>query len=221
MAQRYHLRNIRALLTEGFSKDELRRLCYDLEEFRSVHDALTSKPNKSEIVDEIITYGFRRLLLDTLLDVVKQENPRRYENHKPYYDDAPQTGRILLVDDGEDWRKQLGELLRDLGYQTVTAASKEEAIQYFTADELYDLAIIDLRLDESKQDNKDGVNLGFWLRDNGYDLPVIIMSGYEVKVDIAINVTLRPFQFVVVEKGKIGSGDFSDLLLQVELAMQQ
>lgn len=47
------------------------------------------------------------------------------------------------------------------------------------------------------------------------------MSGYEVKVGIAINVTLRPFQFVVDEKGKIGSRDFSDLLLQVELAMQQ
>lgn len=221
MSRRYQLRNIRALLTEGFSKDELRRLCYDVEEFRPVHDALTSKLNKSEIVDEIITYGYRRLLLDMLLNLVKQDNPRRYENHKPYYDDAPKTDRILLVDDSEDWRKQLGQLLQELGYQIMAVASKDEAIHHFTTAEPYDLVIIDLRLNDTDQDNKDGVKLGFWLRDNGYDLPIIIMSMYEVEGDVAMKATLRPFQFVVVDKARIGSRDFSDLLLQVELAVQQ
>ncbi len=219
IAKRYHLRNIRALLTEGFTLEELRRLCYDADEFRPVYEELPEHISKTKLIDKIIDHAYRRLQLDTLLALAQAYNPARYDIHQPYYEPTSSTVRILLVDDNQSWREQLGGLLQDYGYQVVTVVSKAEAIQRITDDEPYSLAIIDMRLDEEDEDNREGVDLGFWLRDNGYDLPVIIMTAYDMEAEIAKNITLRPFQFVAVEKGKIGSGGFADLLRQVELAI--
>jgi hypothetical protein len=80
----YNLKNIRLLLMESFSEDELRRFCFDVPGFRDIHYDLTSNNSKSEIVDKIIEYADRKLIIENLLSGVKSLNPARYEAHKPY-----------------------------------------------------------------------------------------------------------------------------------------
>jgi hypothetical protein len=85
MTKRYHLSNIRTLLTEGFTDDELRRLCYDIPEFRPIYDELSQETGKSKIIDRLIEYANRKLKLEELLAWANQHNPARYEAHQPYH----------------------------------------------------------------------------------------------------------------------------------------
>lgn len=80
----YNLRNIRALLNEGFTDAELRHLCYDEPVFRPVYDQLAQETGKARIVDHLLEYAGRKLLLDHLLALVKELNPDQYEKHRPY-----------------------------------------------------------------------------------------------------------------------------------------
>jgi len=68
--------------------------------------------------------------------------------------------KILVVDDVTDWREQLRDSLRHSGYKVETASSYEEALQKIRAesDELA-LVIVDLRLDPSDEENRDGMLL--------------------------------------------------------------
>ncbi len=84
MTKRYNLKNIRTLLTEGFDDEELRRLCYDEDQFRPVYDKLAQDSGKAKIIDLLIKYSEQKLLIDVLLDKAKQHNPARYKKHQPY-----------------------------------------------------------------------------------------------------------------------------------------
>jgi CheY-like chemotaxis protein len=214
MSKQYRLTNIRALLTKGFTDGQLRDFCFDTLAFRPVYNRLNENTGKEEIVRQILSHAEQIIEIEFLLDWARQNNFAQYTQHQPYY-----GSRILLVDDEEDWRIQLGELLRELGYEVVIASSREEAIQYFKKDEMYNLIILDMRLDNSDEENKDGVRLGEWLRNNGYHLPIIIMSAYTMDADTIKKMTLIPFQFVVVDKGRIRSGGVDDLLYQIGLAL--
>ena len=218
--KRYHLKNIRTLLTEGFILAELRSLCYDVDEFRPVYDRLTDQSSKAEIVQFLIEHAYRRVLFDEMLAFIETENPGRYSLHKPYHQPDDVTTRILLIDDDPGWCEQLGGLLEDHGYQTVTASVVEEVKAHLQQDDVFDLAIIDMRLDESDENDREGVSLGYWLRDSGYQFPIIIMTAYTMEAEVVQSVTLRPFQFSVVGKDKIGTGSLEDLLLQIELAIK-
>ncbi|NJN97778.1 MAG: response regulator [Anaerolineales bacterium] len=216
MARSYNFENIRNLLTEGFTDRQLRRFCFDTPHFRPVYDQFAQNSGQDEIVDHILDYAIRTLKVELLLAWAKRRNPARYREHQPYY-----GRRILLVDDNKDWCDQLGGLLqeREDGYEVVIAMSSQEAIQLIRSDIPYNLVILDMRLDESDKGNREGMSLGEWLRDNGYNMPIIIMSAHIMEPDTIKKMTLRPFQFVAVEKGKIGSGKDDDLLYQIELAL--
>jgi hypothetical protein len=84
MAVGYHLQNIRVLLTEGFTDDELRRLCYDVPEFRPVYDELAQESGKGRIIDRLIEHAERKILFDALLALAQERNPARYDQHRPY-----------------------------------------------------------------------------------------------------------------------------------------
>jgi len=85
MTKHYHLQNIRTLLNEGFSAEELRRLCYEEFSFRPVYDQLTEDSGKAKIIDRLIEYAGQKLLFESLLTLAKERNPARYETHQPYY----------------------------------------------------------------------------------------------------------------------------------------
>ena len=84
MKQQYHLRHIRALLTEGFTPEQLRRFCYDTPEFRPVYDQLAQGTGKAAIIDHLIEHAERYILFAPLLDWAKEENPTQYERYQPY-----------------------------------------------------------------------------------------------------------------------------------------
>ena len=188
----------------AYGREEVMRLAKDVE-----IDGFIIKPLSSSI------------LLDTIMGVLGNEAVFSTLDDNLNDIDMPvvNNASVLLVDDNEDWREQLGGLLQDNGYEVIAVASKEEAIQHVTHEQ-YNLAIIDMRLDEEDEDNREGVALGYWLINHGHNLPIIIMSAYEMETEVVKNIALRPFQFSPVEKGNIGSGGVADLLRQVELALQ-
>jgi hypothetical protein len=72
------------LLVNGFSDLDLRRLCYDVPDFRPVYNELAQSTGKAQIVDKLIEHAERTLQLDTLLALAKERNPARFELHGPY-----------------------------------------------------------------------------------------------------------------------------------------
>lgn len=85
MSTEHNFNNIRTLLNEGFTSEEFRHLCTDVEGFRPAHSELPWNSGKAEIVARLIEYANRTLRLDELLAWAKELNPARYEKHHPYH----------------------------------------------------------------------------------------------------------------------------------------
>ncbi|MBE7555251.1 MAG: toll/interleukin-1 receptor domain-containing protein [Anaerolineales bacterium] len=86
MDQNYNWKNIRTLLTEGFTAEELRRFCFDEGNFRAVYNKLTQDTGKDKIIDLLLDYANQKLQTEILLIWAKEHNPIRYEKYQPYYD---------------------------------------------------------------------------------------------------------------------------------------
>lgn len=84
MTLRYNSKNIRNLLIEGFTPEELRQLCYDVPVFRPVYHKLAQNTGKEEISHLLIEYAEQKRLVGTLLDEAKSRNPAAYEKYQPY-----------------------------------------------------------------------------------------------------------------------------------------
>ncbi len=70
------------------------------------------------------------------------------------------SNTILIVDDAPDWRAMLAGLIEDIypDFRVLTAASIDEA-KTRLAQHNCELAIIDIRLDESDENNTEGLEL--------------------------------------------------------------
>ncbi len=90
---KYNFKNIRTMLTEGFTAEELRRLCYDETQFRPVYHKLAQSSGKTEIIDRLIEHSQQNLLINHLLTLGKKHNPARYKKHHPYYENLPEIIR--------------------------------------------------------------------------------------------------------------------------------
>ncbi len=84
MSKKYNLKRIRALLTEGFTDEELRHCCFDLPAFRPVYDQVSPHTGKTQLVQALLEYAESKELFDLLLAQVKESNPVKYEHYKPY-----------------------------------------------------------------------------------------------------------------------------------------
>lgn len=84
--------------------------------------------------------------------------------------------RILIVDDEEDIRNLLKEILEEEGFQTFCAAHSEET-ELILSKHLgsIDLAILDIWLENS---DKDGIQLLEDIKSQASDLPVLMISGH-------------------------------------------
>jgi CheY-like chemotaxis protein len=91
------------------------------------------------------------------------------------------------VDDVGDWRATIAGLLADEGYVARSAVSAEEALELFTS-EHWDLAIVDIRLDERDETNTTGLDLAAKFKVQQPDLPVVMITGYsdQAKVEEAL-----------------------------------
>jgi DNA-binding NtrC family response regulator len=95
------------------------------------------------------------------------------------------TKRILVVDDVVDWQKTLSGLLTDEGHDVVAVGDRKSALEAVQASE-FDLAVIDVRLDESDEDNIAGLGLAQEVKGVRAELPVIIITGYPSQGTISL-----------------------------------
>ncbi|MBN1922059.1 MAG: response regulator [Anaerolineae bacterium] len=86
--------------------------------------------------------------------------------------------RILIVDDLDDWRTTLGGLLRDDGFFVEVADSRENAISALET-ENFDLALIDMRLDETQEGDTTGLSLASEIRQRRPGIKIVIITGYD------------------------------------------
>ena len=102
--------------------------------------------------------------------------------------------RILIVDDEKDIRFILEEILSEHKYSVVTAATIKEA-EVFINNNSFDLAILDVLLDEK---SRDGLYLLNLIKNKNKELPVIMMSGH-ANIQIAVN-SVKDGAFEFLEK---------------------
>jgi hypothetical protein len=74
----YNLRNIRKLLTIAFTDQELSNLCYETPEFRPVYEQFTTGMSKDQMIQRLIEYCERKVLMGQLLAIVEDEAPEQY-----------------------------------------------------------------------------------------------------------------------------------------------
>lgn len=94
--------------------------------------------------------------------------------------------KVLVVDDQDNWRKMIAEILRNNDYFVETASSFTQAISEFKRDH-YDLAVIDVRLDDSEVFNVEGIELLEYIQKKGLKTKTLLMTGYKDtfnKIDI-------------------------------------
>jgi len=87
------------------------------------------------------------------------------------------SGKVLIVDDLPDWRVTLSGLLIDQGYDVQVASSLDDAMNLLES-ESFHVAILDVRLDESDEDNRDGLVLMRRIKERWPSVEVIILTGY-------------------------------------------
>lgn len=88
--------------------------------------------------------------------------------------------KVLVVDDLEDWRLTIRGMLKKLGCEVVMAGSIAEARELLGKDKV-DLAVLDMRLDESDELNTEGLNLAEEIQTQWPDTKVIIATGYSTQ----------------------------------------
>ena len=102
--------------------------------------------------------------------------------------------KILIVDDEKDIRFILEEILTENKYSVVTVGTVKEA-EDFIRENSFDLALLDVLLDEK---SRDGLYLMNLIKNKNKDLPVIMMSGH-ANIQIAVN-SVKDGAFEFLEK---------------------
>ncbi len=85
--------------------------------------------------------------------------------------------KILVVDDLPDVRATVSGLLLDVGYEVKSASCINEALHLLKSDH-YNVAILDIRLDDTDEDNKDGLLLMHEIKKHHPKTTTIILTGY-------------------------------------------
>jgi CheY-like chemotaxis protein len=88
--------------------------------------------------------------------------------------------KVLIVDDVEDWQLTLRGMLKKLGCEVVLAGSLGQAHEALS-DNKFDLALLDMRLDESDESNIDGLDLAEEIQTQFPDTKIIIATGYSTQ----------------------------------------
>ncbi len=93
-----------------------------------------------------------------------------------------QKGKILIVDDLQNWRELLVEILQEDGHQTTTAKNYKEASALLKARaNEFDIAVIDMRLIDDSPYNNDGMKVLKDAKELNPLIKAIILTGYPDK----------------------------------------
>ena len=85
--------------------------------------------------------------------------------------------KILVVDDLIDWCLTIAGILQDHGYDCSWAMSIGDAINELEQEE-FNLATIDMRLDETDENNIGGIELAKIIRQRWNTINIVILTGY-------------------------------------------
>lgn len=85
--------------------------------------------------------------------------------------------RLLIVEDLEEYTESIAFMAEDYFDQLSTASNLVEAKKAF-GEEVPEVAIIDIRLSEEDENNKEGVELLKWIRENAFKTKVVMISAY-------------------------------------------
>ena len=84
---------------------------------------------------------------------------------------------ILVVEDNPDWRLTLKGILSEAGFGVDSVSSKDEALSSLLAKN-YDVALLDIRLDDSDESNDDGLLLAEEINRRWPKIKVFIATGF-------------------------------------------
>jgi len=99
-------------------------------------------------------------------------------------------GRILIIDDEKHNTEIIRDILEDVNYRTVLARSANEA-KTIVAVEDFDLVLMDVWMP-----GQDGMSLlAEWISD-GFDTPIVMMSGHAEPIDIVRALKLGAVDFL-------------------------
>ena len=84
---------------------------------------------------------------------------------------------ILVVEDNPDWQSTIKGILQDAGYLVKIANSISAAQNQLSLSE-FDLALLDIRLDESDEENDAGIILAEKISIDWPTVKVIFVTGY-------------------------------------------
>lgn len=121
--------------------------------------------------------------------------------------------RVLVVDDIPDTQATVAGILRDAGYEVQAVSTREAALEEL-ARKVYRVAVVDMRLDEQDEDNREGLELAEQIKRESPRTQVIILTGH---ADLQAAMTAREpdgqgqaIAFAFVQKEK----DYTDILLK-------
>ncbi len=107
--------------------------------------------------------------------------------------------RILVVDDLPDMRTTIVGLFEDEGYYVQSASSRKEALDKLKLD-YFHVAVLDIRLDDTDDDNTDGMKLIGDIRGIDLSMVPIILSGY---IDFKIYEEAQSLDIAIVDKANL------------------
>jgi ATP-dependent protease Clp ATPase subunit len=81
----YRLDNIRKLLAEGFSREELVSLFLGDPLFASLAETLTGESSEAEIIEQLIRQAEQKGQQNMLLELAERYNGAKYKEYQPYY----------------------------------------------------------------------------------------------------------------------------------------
>ena len=87
-------------------------------------------------------------------------------------------GKVLIVEDYEDWRDLLSGLLRREGHEVNAVETLTEAREAVDRTKDLDLAIVDIRLVETDESNEDGLHLLAYVKEKQAFTRVIMITGH-------------------------------------------
>ena len=104
--------------------------------------------------------------------------------------EEPAFGNILIIDDEKDNTEIIKDILEDVNYSTMLARSAAEAKVILAANH-FDLILMDVWMP-----GQDGISLLSEWHSEGFDIPVVMMSGHAEPSDIVKAMKLGAVDFL-------------------------
>ncbi len=118
---------------------------------------------------------------------------------------AAQRPRVLSVDDNPIYQ-ELHEEILGAKYDLSFAEGKKEAIG-LVREQVFGVALLDLRLQANERGNTDGLDVAEFIRDMALPTAIIVISGFPTETDEIAARMERLELAAVLDKGEYGYAD--------------